>query len=50
MLSVVYAECHRKALYDECHYAECSAWCRGAHEHGYISYSFSASSQIAYNG
>jgi hypothetical protein len=24
MLSVSYAECHIQALYEECHYAECS--------------------------
>jgi hypothetical protein len=23
MLSATYAECHRQALYTECHYAEC---------------------------
>jgi len=36
MLNVIYAECHKKALYAECRYAECCyaeccyAECRGA--------------------
>ncbi len=31
MLSVIYAECRKKAHYAECHYAECRyAECRGA--------------------
>jgi hypothetical protein len=31
MLSVVDTECHKLALYAECHYAECRyAECRGA--------------------
>jgi hypothetical protein len=31
MLSVFYAECHKFALYAECHYAGCHyAECRGA--------------------
>jgi hypothetical protein len=35
MLTIVYAECHKLALYAECHYAECRyaechyAECRG---------------------
>ncbi len=31
MLGVIYAECHTKGLYAECHYAECHyAECLGA--------------------
>jgi hypothetical protein len=33
MLNVNYAECHKLALFAECHYAECRhAECRGAHQ------------------
>ncbi len=35
MPSVIYAQCHIKALYAECHYAECRyAECRYAEYHG----------------
>ncbi len=36
MHSVMYAECHKLALYAQCHYAEClSAECRGARKTSY---------------
>jgi hypothetical protein len=37
MLNIIFVECHKQALYAECHYAECRyaechyTECRGAH-------------------
>jgi len=41
MLNIMYAECHKLALYAECRYAECHyAKCRYAECHGSIKYTF----------